>query len=237
VGEKEGDKIVLKIIQISDLHITSFRNLLAPMIEDINREQVDLVVATGDITNCSDNKDLFKDTLAHMNKIRHRVVAIPGDYDGGDLWRESFGDGRLKTLNLNGYCLDFLDTSFMGHRYASGWGDVLKNEDPEQYEWLKEQLKIDKYHLIFSHHPFWVQPTKEGDEYLGDNFRASYSGHTHEPIKFYFKYDKPKSHFSHGFTCVPMKFHGNACYMVILVKANGEVVNYPRVISVKRTAW
>ena len=235
--EKDSSKITLKIIQISDLHITSFRNLLAPMIDAINNEQVDLVVVTGDITHYSDDKSLFKEASDTLDKIRHRVVAIPGDYDGGDLWRESFGDGRLKTFNLNGFCLDFLDTSFMGHRYAKGWGDVLKNEDPEQYEWLKEQLKIDKYHLVFSHHPFWTQPTKEGDEYLDNTLRAVYSGHAREPIKFYFKYDKPKSHFPHGFTCVPMRFHGSACYMVILVKDNGEMINFPRVVSAKRTAW
>lgn len=235
--EKDGNKIVLKIIQISDLHITSFRNLLTPMVDAINREQVDLVVATGDVVHRSDDKDLFKEASDTLDKIKHRVVAIPGDYDGGDLWRENFGDCRLKTLNLNGFCLDFLDTSFMKHSFASGWGDVLKNEDPEQYEWLTEQLKVDKYHLVFSHHPFWTQPTKEGDEYLCDNLRAVYSGHLHEPIKFYFKYDKPRAHFPHGFTCVPMKFHGNACYMVILVKANGEMVNFPRIVNVKRTAW
>lgn len=235
--EKDGKKLVLKIIQISDLHITSFRNLLTPMIDAINREQVDLVVVTGDITHRSDDRGLFKEVSDTLNKIKHRVVAIPGDYDGGELWKEYFGEGRLKSFNLNGYCLDFLDTSFMGHRYFKGWGDVLKDKDPEQYEWFKEQLKIDKYHIVFSHHPFWASPTKEGDEYLGDNLRAIYSGHVHEPIKFYFKYDKPKSHFPQGFTCVPMKFHGSACYMVILVKDNGEIANLPRVINAKRTAW
>lgn len=234
--EKDGQKISLKIIQISDLHITSFRNLLTPMVEAINREPVDLVVVTGDTVHDSCDKEMFKEASDTLNKIKHRVVVIPGDYDSGNLWKEYFGEGRLKTFNLNGFSLDFLDTSFMRHRYGVGWGDVLK-EDPEQDEWLKEQLKIDKYHIIFSHHPFWTQPTKEGDEYLTDNVRAVYSGHLHEPVKFYFKYDKPKAHFPNGFTCVPMKFHGNACYMVILVKQNGEMVNFPRVVSAKRTAW
>lgn len=235
--EKDKDKIALRIIQISDFHINPFRNLLAPMVDAINREQVDLVVVTGDVTHYSDDAKLFKEASDTLDKIRHRTVVIPGDYDSGDLWRERFGEGRLKSFNLNGFCLDFLDTSFMGHKYAVGWGDALKKGDPEQYEWFKEQLKIDKYHIVFSHHPFWTQPTKEGDEYLVDNLRAVYSGHVHEPIKFYFKYDKPRSYFPHGFSCVPMKFHGNVCYLVIIVKASDEMLNFPRIVSAKRTAW
>lgn len=235
--EKDGNKVALRIIQISDLHVTSFRNLLSPMVEAINHEQVDLVVVTGDTTHRADDKDAFRDVSEALNKINHRVVVIPGDYDNGELWKESFGDGRLKSFNLNGFCLDFLDTSFMKHRYAVGWADVLKEEDPEQYEWLMEQLKVDKYHLIFSHHPFWTQPTQAGDDYLRDNVRAVYSGHLREPVKFYFKYDNPRSHFPHGFTCVPMKFHGNACYILIAVKLNGDMVNFPKMVSAKRTAW
>ncbi len=233
---KEKDGIALKIIQISDLHITPFQNLLTPIVDHINREQVDLVVVTGDIVHNSKDKDLFKEASDNLNRIRHRVVAIPGDYDGGELWKENFGD-RLKAFNLNGFCLDFMDTSFMGHRYAVGWADVLEDEDPEQHEWLIEQLKIDKYHIIFSHHPFWVQPTEKGDRYLTNTLRAVYSGHLREPVKFYFGYDKPKAHFPHGFTCVPMKFHGSACYMVTVVKTNGEIINIPKFVNVKRTAW
>jgi len=227
----------LRIIQVSDLHISGHRNLLAPMVEAINQEDVDLVIATGDTVHDSKDKESFKIASDTLNAIKHRVIVLPGDYDSGALWQEYFGSGGFNSIDLNGYSLVFLDTSFMGHRFSVGWGDVLFNEDREQYEWLHEQLKIDKYHLIFSHHPFWVTPAKEGDEYLKDTVRAIYSGHIHEPIKFYFKYNEPKSTFAQGFTCVPMRFHGSSCYLGVIVRPNGEMINYPKMVNSKKTAW
>jgi predicted phosphodiesterase len=228
------DKYILKLIQISDLHIVQHRNLLEPMIDQINRETVDLVIVTGDTVHNSE-LELFKIAVDGLNRIKHRVVVLPGDYDGGALWREHFGD-RYKSVNLNGYCLEFLDTSFMRHRYSVGWGEVLK-EDPEQYEWLKKRLEIDKYHIIFSHHPVLIRSQEESNEFLLNNVRACFSGHLRNPLKFYFKYDKPKGHFPNGFCCVPLKFHGNSCYLVVLIKDNDEIVNVPRLVHAKRTAW
>jgi predicted MPP superfamily phosphohydrolase len=228
-------KLVLKIAQISDLHINSFRNLLDPMIDAINNEPVDLVVVTGDTVH-ERSEELFKAAADSLNRLKHNVVVLPGDYDGGPLWVNYFGD-RYKALNVNNYCLEFLDTSFMRHKYASGWSDLLKSEDVEQYNWLKGRLSIDKYHIIFSHHPFWVIPKEVGDEYLQDNVRAIYSGHLRTPVKFYFKYDTPRKHFPNGFCCVPMNFHGSSCYMLTLVKDNDEIVNMPKFVKAKQTAW
>lgn len=232
--DREG--FALKILQISDLHIEPHRNLLAPMVDSINNEDVDLVVVTGDTVHFDDN-ELYKVASNTLNKIRHRTVVIPGDYDNGDLFSGYFGVSRLKSLDLNGYCIEFLDTSFMKHRFAVGWDDVLKKEDPEQHEWLVDRLKTnDKYHIVFSHHPYAIEP-RENEVCLSNNLRAVYSGHLHNPIRLYHKYKKPKSQFPNAFSCVSLKFHGNACYMLILIKPNHEIVNVPRIIKAKRTAW
>lgn len=226
----------LRFIQISDLHITEHKNLLEKLIEPINQESVDLVIATGDIANSSDKKtiELAAKTL---NKIRHKVIVLPGDYDNGQFWVDNFGD-RYKSLELGGHHLEFLDTSFVKHRFAVGWADVMKNEDPQQYKWLKNRLNLDGYHLIFSHHPFWTNPNKNlKHEFLLDNLRAMYAGHVHDPSKFYFKYAKPLRHFGYGFSVVSMKFHGNACYVVAYIKENEEIVNIPKAVGSKRTAW
>lgn len=234
--EEKRDKLILRIIQLSDLHITKYKNLLTSMIPNINNELVDLVVVTGDIVQ-EPSKELLRIASDSLNQIKHRVIVIPGDYDSGDLWEDFFGKSRFNSINLNTYCLDFIDTSFMKHRFAVGWSDVIKSEDTEQYEWFKEQLKINRYHLIFSHHPFWVTPHKEGDEFLTNNVRAVYSGHLHEQMRAYFKYEKPRRSFPNGFITTPLKFHGNSCYLVILVKDNDEIINIPRIIRAKSTAW
>lgn len=230
------NNVVLKIIQLSDLHISPHRNLLAPMVDQINREEdVDVVVITGDTVH-KPNKETFIIATEAINRIRHKVVVLPGDYDNGDLWSNTFGD-RYKHLHIGGYNLEFLDTSFLGHRFAVGWGDTLKSEDKDQYEWLNDKLNLDGYHMLFSHHPFLVSPSDEKHEFFRDNIRAVYSGHLHETFKFYFKYTNPRRTFGFGFGTVGLKFHGNMCYLLILVGDNDEITNIPRVLGSKKTAW
>lgn len=230
------ERVILKIIMVSDLHITKYKNFLDLIVDPINNEIADIVVVTGDVIHEKD-KELYKIAQEGLNKIKHRVIMIPGEYDYSPMWEEYFGQ-TYKSININDYCLDFLDTSFMGNRHAIGWGECLKVMQPDQYDHLKKSLaENDRYHIIFSHHPFWVVPKEEGDEYLNDNVRALYSGHLHEVKRYYFKYDEPRAHFEQGYMSVPLKFHGNACFLLMHIKANDEIINYPRLVRVKRTAW
>ncbi len=232
----DGNGIRLKMIQLSDLHIQEHDNRLEPMIDTINREDVELVIVTGDVVHSRDRRlyEIASDTL---NKIRHRVIVLPGDYDNGDLFEEFFGNHRLKSIDVNGYYIDFLDTSFMKHRYSIGWGDAMAVEDKEQHEWLLNQINsLNGYHFIFSHHPVWVT-APEKSVYANDNVRAIFSGHLHEPNRFYFEYKKPRSTFKNGVAAVTMKFHGSSCYMVFAINDKHELLNIPRVISGKKTAW
>jgi len=225
----------LRIIQISDLHITTYKNLLAPMINAINSDFANIVVITGDTVHFNDDEESFKIASNTIRKIHHKTVVIPGEYDAGELWNKYFGE-TFQTVFLNGYNLDFIDTSSFGHKYYYGWGDLLKNNVPDQYNWLKNQLATKKnFHIIFSHHPFWVTPRKEGEEYFTDNFRAVYSGHYRNPMVFQFKYQTRDD--IKGMLTVPMKFHGNSCYIVLVVGDNGEIDHIPRFISLKKTAW
>jgi len=225
---------ILKIIQVSDIHISAHKNLLEPMIDQINNEDVDVVVFTGDIVN-SRSEELFDKAKNSISKIKHNVVTVPGDYDSGDLWDKTFGD-RYKSLSFSSYDLEFIDTSFLGHSFYNGWGSTIKNEDLEQYNWLVDRLNNDKYHILFSHHPFIINE-KEKTDLLKSNVRAIYYGHLRDTHKFYFKYEKPLSYFDHGFGTSALKFHGNSCYLLIHVNDNNEISNTPRLLNIKKTAW
>ena len=221
-------------IQVSDLHISTYRNLLEPMVSAINAEKVGLVVVTGDLVQ-SPTEELFKIAKSTLDKIKHQVIVIPGDYDGGEMWESYFGNS-YSSWDVGDYVLDFLDTSYLKHSFASGWSDSLEEKDYTQYAWFTEQLKLDKYHIVFSHHPFWVSPLTS-HKLLTNNVRAIFSGHLHEPVKFYFGYNQPRRHFDHGFGCTPAKFHGNSCYVLNHVKKNDEISNFLRSVVQKRTAW
>ena len=201
------------------------------MIDSINSEDVDLVVVTGDLVHEPTN-ELFDIASKDLNKLHHKVVVIPGEYDSCDLWGEYFGD-TYKHLQLGGYNLEFLDTSSVGHKFGVGWADCL---DRQQLLWLEDKLKLDSYHIIFSHHPFLVDSTKE-HQLLRNNLRAVYSGHARVPLKVYFKYSQPMRHFEFGFGTTGLKFHGNSCYLLILVGKNDEIANVPKLLNIKKTAW
>ena len=221
----------LRFIQISDLHITSYRNLLEPMINSINKEDVDFVVATGDVADSSESIEIAANTL---NKITHKLFVIPGDYDNGDVWVKYFGD-KYKSFDFNSYHFEFLDTSFVRHRFGVGWANVIGISDIQQGDWLRERLKIDGYHIIFSHHPVLIEYVK--NEFLCDNLRCIYSGHLHDVFKLYFPYDKPLKTFKYGFNIVPMQFHGNSCYLSVIINDNSDITNIPKIVSEKKTAW
>jgi predicted MPP superfamily phosphohydrolase len=221
----------LKIIQLSDLHITSYRNLLEPMIDYINRENADLVVVTGDLVQ-DQSKESITTALNSINKITSKVVMCYGDYDYKD---ESIFGKRYKYTELADYSIEFMDTSYLGHKFASDWGRTLKQNDIDQYNWMKSRMNVDKYHLVFSHHPLAI--ADEPNEFIYNNLRACYSGHLHSSFRFNFKYTHPRKEFEFGFCSVPFNFHGNSAYNLICVKGNDEIINIPRVISGKITAW
>lgn len=230
------EKAKLKIVQISDVHLKHYRNLLEPLVKHINNEDFNLVVVTGDLVHEHD-KDLFKLAADTLNKIKHRVVVIPGEYDDCDLWDIYFGK-RYKSIEVADYILDFIDTSYMRTQFTVGWADTLEQEDKSQHDWLMEKLNNPKYHIIFSHHPYVVSERSNCKEkyFANDNIRAFYAGHYHEPMLFNFDYKKEET-FGKGIGLVPLKFHGNAGYNIIVVKENNEIINIPRIVINKITAW
>jgi len=225
----------LKFVLMSDLHIKEYANVLEPMVDAINSCDVDLVVVTGDLTH-KPSQTLFDIALTSLNKIKHNVIVIPGDYDCGPLWTQNFGD-TYKSLSLKGFDLDFLDTSYLGHRYATGWGETLSEESPDQHDWLISRLQknIGKSHIIFSHHPLLVpkQEVNKSKVYLTNNVRAIYSGHLHTPFMQSFDYSLVIGSMKNGILTTPMRYHGNSLFMVVEMSLHGDIRHTPMLIDVK----
>jgi 3',5'-cyclic AMP phosphodiesterase CpdA len=106
--------------------------------------------------------------VAHILKGAkvERTWYVPGEhdlYDGGKLYRDSYGKG---TLGAGWYSFDFKGTHFAGLVNVAGisHGDlgVLGNE---QLDWLKKDLAglgADTPVVIFAHIPLWMVHEKWG---------------------------------------------------------------------------
>jgi len=232
------DEIKFKLALLADLHIKPFKNNLDLMVDRINKDEVDLVIIAGDTVHDKDDEVSFELASKSIKKIESEVVIIPGEHDCGTLWTQYFGDSTYKSKSIKNYCLNFLDTSYLGSKFSVGWGATLENYDKKQHKWLKESLNYDgRFHLIFSHHPIWIKTSSSCDKYLTNNVRGLYSGHLRAAEMIHFVYNKPMSWFDQGFSCIPVNFHGNASYSLILVGEDDRILHAPIIVTAKQTAW
>lgn len=217
-----------KFLQLSDIHLSSHRDLLLPMIDSINKEYADFIVLTGDIIDNNKDRKSYEKVKSAIEKIKSPVHILPGEYDAGTLWNEYFS--FPKSFKISDYKIDFLDTTFMGYRHSVGWGDVLEQGSPEQHNNLMSSLEEHQgYHLIFSHHPFWTAK-REKSIYLQDNVRGMYAGHYRQTVTHFWQYAHPRGAFAVGFATVPLQFHGKAIYMKTYITNEDEVRSTPMLV-------
>ncbi len=72
----------LKIIHVSDTHITSEMNSLKKVVEDLNSEQADLICVTGDIVQDDDGIGVAVETYSRLQS-RYGTFAVLGNSDYG----------------------------------------------------------------------------------------------------------------------------------------------------------
>ena len=90
-----------KIVHISDLHLGTFSNdsrLVAKMVAQVNAQNPDLIVFTGDLINISANEiEPYSKALSSL-RARDGVVSILGNHDYGTYGRYHTPDGQQKNL-------------------------------------------------------------------------------------------------------------------------------------------
>jgi outer membrane protein assembly factor BamB/predicted phosphodiesterase len=140
---------------LTDLHVSPGSDNEAALnkaVDDINKQNFDFVVVTGDLTNTGSNAELMSVKTA-LDKLNKPLLIIPGNHETN--WSESaglyfnqlWGNDRF-IFRKNGYLLVGFNT---GPFMKMGDGHV-KQED---IQWLKRVLseKQNEKLIAFSHYP------------------------------------------------------------------------------------
>lgn len=170
---------------LTDLHVSpgsENEEALRKMVEDINRNDFDFVVVTGDLTNTGANAEL-QSVKAALDNLNKPLLIIPGNHEtnwsesAGLLFGKLWGNDRF-LFRKNGFLLVGFNT---GPFMKMGDGHV-KQED---IQWLKRVLdeKKEEKLIAFSHYPIadgldnW---TDISDLLKKHNCLISFCGHGHK---------------------------------------------------------
>jgi len=200
LGKANGEKPEpFSFIQLSDAHVgfngppdplgTAAFERAVEMINGLSRKP-DLVLFTGDLIHDTEDKDLqakrimqFKEIskLINVPMIKH----VPGEHDagldGGQMYRESFGESF--------YSFDHRGVHFVALDNVSR---AKPEVGPDQLEWLKKDLSrfpktapivVFTHRPLFDLRPDWEWFTSDGDKVMNvltnfDNVTVLY-GHIH----------------------------------------------------------
>ncbi|MEO1259220.1 MAG: metallophosphoesterase [Bacteroidota bacterium] len=175
----------MKIIQITDLHITDegedshgvdVRQNFQHILTTVRELSPDLIVLTGDLCFNTGNERIYQWVRSHLDFLGIPYTAIGGNHDLSPMLAKAFHIDHLLAGNelfykreLGGYPVLFLETSV---------GEISK----AQLEWLEFELnKIKQDAVIFMHHP----PVAGGVPFM-DNKHALRNMHEVQPILFNF---------------------------------------------------
>jgi len=180
----------LKIIQISDLHLGSFRKpvFLNRIAEKINSLNPDLLFFTGDaVNNFAHEMDGFEDPLKKM-KAKYGKFAILGNHDYGDYskWEsavqkqdnqlridQKIEDAGFILLRNNSERIAYSDTSF----YIVGvenWGNPPFPQYADMGKAI-QNIPDGAFKILLSHDPnYWKNKVV-----FDTDIPLTFSGHTH----------------------------------------------------------
>lgn len=177
----------LRFALLADLHVTPGQvaeEHLQAIVDDINRQQVDLVVVTGDITNTGSNREL-DNVKRILDGIKGGYLIVPGNHETN--WSESAGEhfnrlwGDDKFLHTTG---DFVLIGFNTGPFMRMGDGHVRTQD---IRWIEQQLQAmgdqNKRLLVFAHYPLapgldrWHELAALFKEHRA---RVTFSGHGHQ---------------------------------------------------------
>ena len=160
----------VRLLQISDLHLSHFNSYFAKVTKQVADLQPDLIVLTGDYLEEERN---IRGVLSFLKELKatHGIYAVQGNWEywsrleGENLRRHFAGAGVKLLINeradleINGHAL-----SIFGLDYPSST-DYLNR--------LQEEVDPKRFNLLLSHVPAFAH------EQLSQHINLILSGHTH----------------------------------------------------------
>ena len=160
----------IRLVQISDLHLSSFNSYFAKVANRVADLQPDLIVLTGDYLEEERN---IRGVLSFLRELKatHGIYAVQGNWEywsrleGENLRRHFAGVGVKLLINeradleINGHAL-----SIFGLDYPSS-ADSLHR--------LQQGIDRQRFNLLLSHVPGFAH------EQLSEHINLILSGHTH----------------------------------------------------------
>src|SRR3989338_3366766 len=143
-----GKSKIFRILAAGDIHGDS--KLTRKLAEKAEKENVDLVILTGDLTGWTETKDLIKP----FTEKRKKVLIIPGNWDSfatADFLATVYG-----VRNIHGYSVQYENIGIFGAGGARGPGpgDISDSEILKTLEKAHLSLKgIEKKIMITHMHP------------------------------------------------------------------------------------
>lgn len=166
----------INILQISDLHNQKFGEN-QHKITDIINEDYDFIFITGDLIDRRNTN--VEIAMELVNALKGNIYFIQGNHEkGADKYIQL--EQKLKEkgiIILNNSKVDFGDFEIVGiqdpNEYISPTKKVQKDERKEMIENLKKFENQDKFQLLLSHRPEFL------DLYEKYGYDVVFSGHAH----------------------------------------------------------
>ncbi|MBF0272029.1 MAG: metallophosphoesterase family protein [Magnetococcales bacterium] len=174
LGREGGTGGGIRIAQVSDLHIVGGAAIEERVLRELQREDPDLVVLTGDMVTKPERMEvlgLFLDRLSP----RSQKVAIPGNWE---YW------GGIDMLSLRRFYAGHGVTLLINESRMAGRGELLVvGLDDARHgrpDWEKAMVDHGQWRgptLVLAHNPVTLGLLSERERSVAD--RVMLSGHTH----------------------------------------------------------
>jgi predicted MPP superfamily phosphohydrolase len=160
----------VRIVQISDLHLSEFNSYFEEVTRQVAELKPDLILLTGDYLEEERNIWGVRDFLSQL-KATHGVFAIQGNWEywsrlEGENLRRHFASVGVKLL-IN----ERADLDINGHALSIFGLDYPSSKD--HLEQLQKEVDPQRFNLLLSHVPAFAH------EQLNKDINLILSGHTH----------------------------------------------------------